>query len=113
MIGSAYSVFRNGQNNLLAVKREESSLEYWGNKNIRDGVCDMIAIGRQSLADSLMAKKLEEGKADDIDWCTACDNCIELLIRQRNVGCCTYDRPYTEALKQIRKQEGLLKGKHT
>ena len=113
VIGSAYSVFRNGQNNLLAVKPEESSLEYWGNKNIRDGVCDMIAIGRQSLADSLMAKKLQEGKADDIDWCTACDNCIELLIRQRNVGCCTYDRPYTEALKQIRKEEGLLKGKHT
>jgi len=113
VIGSAYSVFRNGKNNLLAVKPEESSLEYWGNKNIKDGVCDMIAIGRQSLADSLMPKKLEEGKSDEVKWCTACDNCIELLIRQRNVGCCTYDKPYTEALKKIRQEEGALKGKHT
>lgn len=113
VIGSAYSVFRNGQNNLMAVNREESSLVYWGNKNIKDGVCDMIAIGRQSLADSLLPKKLLEGKEDEIDWCTACDNCIELLIRQRNVGCCTYDRPYIEALKQIRKEEGLLKQKRT
>ncbi|MBN2325078.1 MAG: 2,4-dienoyl-CoA reductase [Spirochaetes bacterium] len=113
VIGSAYSVFRNGKNNLLAVKPEESSLEYWGNKNIKDGVCDMIAIGRQSLADSLLPKKLEEGKSDEVNWCTACDNCIELLIRQRNVGCCTYDKPYSEALKKIRREEGALKGKHT
>jgi 2,4-dienoyl-CoA reductase-like NADH-dependent reductase (Old Yellow Enzyme family) len=113
VIGSAYSVFRNGQNNLMAVNREESSLVYWGNKNIKDGVCDMIAIGRQSLADSLLPKKLLEGRKDEIDWCTACDNCIELLIRQRNVGCCTYDKPYAEALKQIRKEEGLLKQKRT
>ncbi len=113
VIGSAYSVFRNGQNKLLAVNREESSLVYWGNKNIKDGVCDMIAIGRQSLADGQIAIKLKTGKADDIKWCTACDNCIELLIRQKNVGCTTYDREYTEALRKIREDEGKLKEKHT
>jgi len=113
VIGSAYSVLRDGNNNLQAVKREEASLKYWGNKNIKDGVTDMIAIGRQSLADSYMTKKLKAGKDDEVKWCTACDQCIELLIRQKNVGCCTYDKEYVEALRRIRKEEGLLKAKRT
>lgn len=113
VIGSAYSVFRNGKNKLKAVKEEESSLTYWGNKNIKDGVVDMIAIGRQSLADPFLPSKLESGKANEIKWCTTCDNCIELLIRQRNVGCATYNKEYVEALQKIRHDEGLLKEKHT
>ncbi len=113
VIGSAYSVFRNGQNKFLAVKEDERSLLYWANKNIRDGVCDMIAIGHQSLADSLLPVKLEAGKPDEVDWCTACDNCIEFLIRQQPVGCATYDREYARALKEIRKDMGRLKEKHT
>jgi len=113
VIGSAYSVFRNGKNKLLAVNREESSLVYWGNKNIRDGVCDMIAVGRQSLADPYMPVKLKTGREDEIHWCTCCDNCIEFLIRQKPVGCATYDKEYTHALQEIRKKEGLLREKHT
>ena len=115
VIGSAYSVFRNGKNNFPAVNREESSLEYWGNKNINDGVVDMIAIGRQSLADPYMPIKLEQGKSDDVNWCTCCDNCVEILIRQRPVGCATYDPKYTTVLQDIRKKEGKLSGedKHT
>jgi len=113
VIGSAYSVFRDGKNNLQAVKREEASLMYWGDKNIRDGVVDMIAIGRQSLADPLLPAKAMAGELDKVNWCSACDNCIELLIRQQNVGCCTYNRPYTAALKKIRQEEGRLKAKRT
>jgi len=113
VIGSAYSVLRNGKNKLLAVKEEEASALYWARKNIKDGVCDMIAFGRQSLADSLIPLKLKEGREDEIKWCTACDNCIEFLIRQKNVGCATYDREYTESLKRIREEEGSLRAKHT
>ena len=54
LIGSGYSIFRDGKNTFRGVKEEESSLVYWGNKNISDGVCDMVAIGRQSLADPLL-----------------------------------------------------------
>ena len=113
VIGSAYSVFRNGKNKFLAVNRDESSLVYWGNKNIQDGVCDMIAIGRQSLADSLLPAKLEKGKPEEVNWCTACDNCVEFLVRQQPVGCATYDKEYTRALQAIRKEMGRLKEKHT
>jgi hypothetical protein len=35
------------------------------------------------------------------------------LIRQRNVGCASFDREYVEALKQIRKEEGQLAAKRT
>jgi 2,4-dienoyl-CoA reductase-like NADH-dependent reductase (Old Yellow Enzyme family) len=113
VIGSAYSVLNNGNNNLQAVKKEEASIRYWGNRNIKDGVTDMIAIGRQSLADSAMAAKMKENRDDEVKWCTACDQCIELLIRQKNVGCCTYDKEYVEALRKIRREEGLLKAKRT
>jgi len=113
VIGSAYSIFRNGKNDFLAVKPEESSLVYWGNKNIRDGVCDMIAIGRQSLADSTITIKLQDGKEKEINWCTTCDNCIEFLIRQKNVGCATYEKEFALELQKIRKEEGKLAEKHT
>jgi 2,4-dienoyl-CoA reductase-like NADH-dependent reductase (Old Yellow Enzyme family) len=113
VIGSAYSVLRNGKNNLQAVEEEKASLLYWGDKNIRDGITDMVAIGRQSLADPYMPKKVQEGKPEDVKWCTACDNCIELLIRQMNVGCTTYEKEYTESLKKQREIEGKLGAKRT
>ncbi len=113
VIGSGYSVLNNGNNQLQARNKEENTLMYWANKNIGDHVTDMVAIGRQSLADGQLPRKLAEGRESDIHWCTACDNCIELLIRQKNVGCTTWDREYGQALKIIREQEGALKAKRT
>jgi 2,4-dienoyl-CoA reductase-like NADH-dependent reductase (Old Yellow Enzyme family) len=113
MIGSAYSVFNKGNNKLQARNKEENTTFFWGNKNVKDGVTDMIALGRQSLADPLLPKKYLEGKEDEIKWCTACDNCIEFLIRQKNVGCATYNAPYTKSLQDIRRAEGSLKEKRT
>jgi 2,4-dienoyl-CoA reductase-like NADH-dependent reductase (Old Yellow Enzyme family) len=113
VIGSAYSVFRNGKNNFLAVKREESTFEYWANKNIEDGTVDMVALGRGSLADPLLPKKLAEGRGDEVQWCTLCDNCIEFLIRQEPVGCATYQKEYTKRLHEIRREKGKLAEKHT
>jgi hypothetical protein len=60
-----------------------------------------------------MPKKVQEGKPEKVKWCTACDNCIELLIRQMNVGCTTYEKEYTEALKKQREIEGKLGAKRT
>ena len=113
VIGSAYSVLNNGKNELQARKKEENTLWFWANNNIRDRVTDMVAIGRQSLADGQLPRKFAEDKEKDIRWCTACDNCIELLIRQKPVGCTTYDREYSQALKAIRDAEGALAAKRT
>lgn len=113
VIGSAYSVLNNGNNQLQARNKEENTLLFWANKNIRDKVTDMVAIGRQSFADGQIPRKVMEGREKDIKWCTACDNCIELLIRQKPVGCTTFDKEYAMALKAIRDEEGHLKAKRT
>lgn len=83
-------------------------MTYWGAKNIRDGVCDMISIGRQSLADPLLRAKLEAGREEDVNWCTCCDNCLEFLIRQVPVGCATHEDEYTQELKGVRQEKGRL-----
>jgi hypothetical protein len=73
----------------------------------------MVALGRQSLADPLLPLKLRDGREKEIDYCTACDNCLELLIRQKPIGCCTYNKYYTKVLMQTRKEMGRLTVDHT
>lgn len=113
MIGSNYSVFRNGKNNLDGVTPEDSNLFSYGAKCIESGITDMIGMGRQSFADPLMPLKLREGREDEINYCTVCDNCLELLIQQSPVGCCTYNKYYTDVLVQTRKEKGRLKKART
>lgn len=113
LIGSNFSIFRNGKNKLCAVEPEKSALLYYGAQCIERGVMDMIGLGRQSFADPQMVRKLGEGKENDIKYCTVCDNCLELLIQQSKVGCCTYDKRYTDELVKTRKEKGRLKVMHT
>jgi len=114
VMGSAYSIFRNGKGtNFQAVAPEKNSFWYWANKNIEDGIVDVPVLGRQSFADPYLPQKFLEGRENEIKWCTACDNCIEFLIRQEAVGCSTYNKPYTERMKVIRKEKGNLAEKHT
>ena len=113
LIGSNFSVFRNGKNHLCAVEPEKSSLLQYGAQCIEGGAMDMIGLGRQSFSDPMMVKKLREGREDEIKYCTVCDNCLELLIQQSKVGCCTYNKFYTEELVRTRKEKGRLKVAHT
>ena len=113
VIGGAYSVLNKGKNKLNAIYPEKNGLVYFGNYNIEHGNCDMIALGRQSLADPYLPKKYCEGKVEDINWCVACDSCVELLIQQENVGCVVYNKPYTEILKNCRATKGKLLRKNT
>jgi hypothetical protein len=73
----------------------------------------MIGLGRQSLADPLLPRKLREGRQEDINFCTTCDNCLELLIQQQPIGCCTYNKFYTDVLVNTREVKGKLRVKHT
>jgi len=113
VIGSNYSVFGKGKNKLEAVTEEDSSLLSYGAQNITKGYVDMIGLGRQSFADPLLPLKLREGRENEIKYCTACDNCLELLIQQSPIGCCTYNKYYTEVLVNTRKEKGKLKTDHT
>lgn len=113
VIGSNYSVFGKGKNKLQAVLSEDSALLAYGADNIHKGFVDMIALGRQSFADPLLPKKFREGRENEINYCTACDNCLELLIQQSPIGCCTYNKYYTNVLVQTRKEKGKLAVDHT
>jgi 2,4-dienoyl-CoA reductase-like NADH-dependent reductase (Old Yellow Enzyme family) len=113
VIGSNYSVFGKGKSKLQAVSSEDSALLAYGAQNISKGFVDMIAIGRQSLADPLLPLKLREGREDEINYCTTCDNCLELLIQQEPIGCATFNKYYTDVLVNTRREKGRLKEKHT
>ena len=113
VIGSNYSVFGKGRNKLQAVSHKDSSLLAYGAQNIAKGYTDMVALGRQSFADPLLPLKLREDREKEINYCTACDNCLELLIQQRPIGCCTYNKYYTKVLVATRKEKGSLKERHT
>jgi 2,4-dienoyl-CoA reductase (NADPH2) len=47
-----------------------------GEAIIREGKVDFIAMTRRLLADPDYPKKLTEGRLDDIQPCTGCDNCL-------------------------------------
>jgi 2,4-dienoyl-CoA reductase-like NADH-dependent reductase (Old Yellow Enzyme family) len=111
VIGSNYSIYRNGKSGLATV--EDSSLLTMAAKNILNGINDMVGLGRQSLADPMLPLKVREECEADIKFCTACDNCLELLIQQSQIGCCVYDKYYTEVLVNTRKEKGNLKIFHT
>ena len=113
VIGSNYSVFGKGNSKLQAVNPEDSALLAYGAKNIARGFTDMVALGRQSLADPLLPLKLRQDRQAQINFCSACDNCLELLIQQSPVGCCTYNKYYTDVLVKTRKEKGKLKAAHT
>jgi len=113
VIGSGYTIFRDGKAKFQAVKPENNSIRFWGNKNISEGVVDAVAVGRQAYADPYMAKKMIENNDASIKWCTLCDHCVEMLIRQNPVGCATFEKHFTEKYVEMRKEMGALKEKHT
>jgi len=113
VVGSNYSVFGKGKNKLEAVEEKDSALLAYGAHNVAHGYVDMVALGRQSLADPLLPLKFREGREKDINYCTTCDNCLELLIQQSPIGCATYNKYYTNVLVQTRKEKGRLVKDHT
>ena len=58
-----------------------------GNQMIIDGKADLIAMGRQMLADPETAKKLVEQRPDDIRPCINCYVCVASPFFDRRVGC--------------------------
>lgn len=106
-------MFGKGKSKHQAVNPEDSALLAYGANNIEKGFTDMVALGRQSLADPLLPLKLREGRQAEINFCSACDNCLELLIQQSPVGCCTYNKYYTDVLVKTRMEIGKLKAAHT
>jgi 2,4-dienoyl-CoA reductase (NADPH2) len=58
-----------------------------GDRLIREGKADVIAMGRQLLADPELAAKLAEGRAEDVRPCIYCYVCVAQPFFDRKVRC--------------------------
>jgi len=105
VVGSGYSYLKAGNNKLPEPDRARKNIVYLGAKALREGVSDLIGIGRQSLSDPGFARKLLSGRTDRIRWDTSCNQCAVSLRSGIPAGCVTYDRYYTARFKEL-KQRG-------
>lgn len=52
---------------------------------IEQSKADLIALGRSSIADPEIPKKLSEGNYQEINWCISCNQgCIDRILRRKN-----------------------------
>ena len=55
---------------------------------VREGRCDLVAFGRQSLADPAMPKKAQEGRLEDMVPCIAClQGCVANMYAGNPICC--------------------------
>ncbi len=65
---------------------------------IRDGVCDMVALGRALIADPFMPEKARTGREEDVVHCIACaQGCFDHLFQLQQVRCLCNPRAGREA----------------
>ena len=105
IIGSGYTYLRDGKNDLKEPDPGKKNFLYWAEKNLKQGLCDLVGIGRQSLADPLFAKKILEGKSAEVNYCIACGGCSLLMSHQAQAGCVVYFDFYKKLLKEFRQKK--------
>lgn len=55
---------------------------------LADGVCDMVSMARPFLADAFFVRKAEQGRADEINICIACNQaCLDHTFSGRITSC--------------------------
>ncbi len=54
---------------------------------LREGKADLIALGRQLLADPFWPQKLQEGREGEIVLCTYCNSCSQEMRAGRPISC--------------------------
>jgi 2,4-dienoyl-CoA reductase (NADPH2) len=66
---------------------------------LRQGVADLVSLARPLLADAAFARKAEQGRADEINTCIACNQaCLDFLFRNRVASCLVNPRACHETL---------------
>ncbi len=90
VVGSGLSYYRE---NLI----EQSE------KQLREGVCDLVGYGRIWLAYPSFYREYLAGKFDAKKCCLACSKCTELMRNKKVSGCAVFNEYYRELYKEIRK----------
>lgn len=90
VVGSGLSYYRND-----LIEQSERQLS--------DGVCDMVGFGRMWLAYPMFFKDYLNGVFDPKKCCLACSKCTELMRAKRVSGCAVFNEYYRNLYKEIQK----------
>ena len=72
-------------------------------RQLRDGICDMVGYGRMWLAYPMFYRDYMKGAFDPKKCCLACSKCTELMRAKRVSGCAVFNEYYRELYKTIKK----------
>ncbi|MCP4716410.1 MAG: FAD-dependent oxidoreductase, partial [Deltaproteobacteria bacterium] len=77
-----------------------------GDRAIKEGNADFIAMGRKLIADPELPNKIEKGQEEDVRPCICCYTCVEQIFIKKSVCCavnpaagCEKDYPITPTNK--------------
>jgi 2,4-dienoyl-CoA reductase (NADPH2) len=66
---------------------------------LQQGVADLVSLARPLLADAAFARKAQQGRADEINTCIACNQaCLDFLFRDEVASCMVNPRACHETL---------------
>ncbi len=72
-------------------------------RQLREGICDLVGYGRMWLAYPLFYKEWLEGRFEAKKCCLACSKCTELMRNQKVSGCAVFNEYYRNLYKEIQK----------
>lgn len=83
--GLAAEIKRSVSIPVIAVGRVQSKAV--AEKILLEGKADLIALGRQLLADPFWPQKIQEGREEEIVFCTYCNTCTTEMRAGRKILC--------------------------
>lgn len=72
-------------------------------KQLREGICDMVGYGRMWLAYPMFYRDYLKGMFDQKKCCLACSKCTELMRAKQVSGCAVFNEYYRNLYKEIQK----------
>ena len=72
-------------------------------RQLRDGICDMVGYGRMWLAYPTFYRDYLNGNFEAKKCCLACSKCTELMRAKRVSGCAVFHEYYRNLYKEIQK----------
>ncbi len=67
---------------------------------LREGHADMVALGRQLIADPEWPRKVREGRIDEIRPCIACNTCVDSMREGEHIRCLVNPRAGREGQRR-------------
>lgn len=71
-------------------------------RQLREGVCDLVGFGRMWLAYPMFYRDYKNGTFNFKNCCLACSKCTELMRAGKVSGCAVFNEYYRELYKTIR-----------